>query len=53
LTAFLPGRRAGERAGDSGGATPDEAVADLRQAVAMVLDEDGAPDLQVLDLEVA
>lgn len=35
------------------GATPDEAVADLREAVAMVLDEDGAPELQVLDLEVA
>ncbi len=35
------------------GATLAEAVADLREAVAMVLDEDGAPELQTLDLEVA
>lgn len=35
------------------GATPEEAVADLREAVQMVIDEDGAPGLQTLDLEVA
>ena len=44
--------------GPSGGAngngtTPEEAVSDLRKAVTMVLDEDGAPQLQVLDLDVA
>lgn len=37
------------------GATPDEAVADLREAVEMVLDEDGIPEqlARTLDLEVA
>jgi hypothetical protein len=35
------------------GATPEAAVADLREAVEMVLDEDGAPELRTLDLEVA
>jgi hypothetical protein len=35
------------------GATAEEAVADLLEAVHMVIDEDGAPDVQVLDLEVA
>jgi len=36
------------------GATPDEAVADLREAVQMVIDEDGVPeDIRTLDLEVA
>lgn len=37
------------------GATPEEAVADLREAVQMVLDEDGVPEqlAQTLDLEVA
>ena len=36
------------------GATPEEAVADLREAVRMVIEEDGAPeDIRTLDLEVA
>jgi predicted RNase H-like HicB family nuclease len=35
------------------GATLEEAVADLREAVQMVLDDDGAPVLQTLDLDVA
>jgi predicted RNase H-like HicB family nuclease len=37
------------------GATPEEAIADLREAVRMVLDEDGVPDqlAHTLDLEVA
>ena len=36
------------------GATLDEAVADLRKAVQMVIDEDGVPeDIRTLDLEVA
>lgn len=37
------------------GATPEEAVADLREAVEMVIDEDGIPAqlAQTLDLEVA
>jgi predicted RNase H-like HicB family nuclease len=35
------------------GATAEEAVADLREAVQMVIDEDGAPGVQILDLEVA
>jgi hypothetical protein len=37
------------------GATPEEAVADLREAVEMVLDEEGIPAqlAQTLDLEVA
>jgi hypothetical protein len=37
------------------GATPEEAVADLREAVEMVIDEDGVPEqlAQTLDLEVA
>jgi len=36
------------------GATPDEAVADLREAVQMVIEEDGVPeDIRTLDLEVA
>ena len=35
------------------GATAEEAVADLREAVELVLDEDGVPELQTLDLEVA
>lgn len=37
------------------GATPEEAVADLREAVRMVLDEDGIPEqlARTLDLEVA
>jgi hypothetical protein len=37
------------------GATPEEAVADLREAVQMVLDEDGVPEqlAHTLDLEVA
>lgn len=37
------------------GATPEEAVADLREAVQMVLDEDGVPEQleHTLDLEVA
>jgi predicted RNase H-like HicB family nuclease len=37
------------------GATPEEAVADLRQAVQMVIDEDGVPAqlARTLDLEVA
>jgi hypothetical protein len=36
------------------GATPEEAVADLREAVQMVIDEDGIPEqlAQTLDLEV-
>lgn len=44
----------GESGGANGnGATPEEAVADLTEAVQMVLDEDGVPELQTLDLEVA
>jgi predicted RNase H-like HicB family nuclease len=46
--------------GSSGGAngngqTPEEAVADLREAVEMVIDEDGVPEqlARTLDLEVA
>jgi predicted RNase H-like HicB family nuclease len=46
--------------GSSGGAngngpTPEEAVADLREAVEMVIDEDGIPEQleHTLDLEVA
>jgi predicted RNase H-like HicB family nuclease len=46
--------------GDSGGAngngaTSEEAVADLREAVQMVIDEDGVPEqlARTLDLEVA
>jgi hypothetical protein len=46
--------------GSSGGAngngvTPDEAIADLREAVLMVIDEDGVPQqlAQTLDLELA
>ena len=37
------------------GATSEEAVADLRDAVQMVLDEDGVPEqlAQTLELEVA
>jgi predicted RNase H-like HicB family nuclease len=37
------------------GATPEEAVADLREAVQLVLDEDGIPEqlAHTLDLEVA
>lgn len=37
------------------GATPEEAVADMREAVEMVLDEDGVPEqlARTLDLEVA
>jgi predicted RNase H-like HicB family nuclease len=36
------------------GATPDEAIADLREAVKMVIEEDGVPeDIRTLDLEVA
>ncbi len=37
------------------GATPEEAIADLREAVRMVLDEDGVPEqlAHTLDLEVA
>ena len=36
------------------GATPEEAVADLREAVQLVIDEDGVPeDIRSLDLEVA
>jgi hypothetical protein len=37
------------------GATEDEAVADLREAVQMVIDEDGIPEQleRTLDLEVA
>jgi predicted RNase H-like HicB family nuclease len=37
------------------GATRDEAVADLLEAVEMVIDEDGVPEqlAQTLDLEVA
>lgn len=37
------------------GATPEEAVADLREAVQMVIDEDGVPAqlARTLDLEVA
>ena len=36
------------------GATPEEAVADLREAVQMVIDEDGVPEnIRTLDLEVA
>lgn len=46
--------------GSSGGAngnglTPDAAIADLREAVQMVIDEDGIPEqlARSLDLEVA
>jgi predicted RNase H-like HicB family nuclease len=46
--------------GESGGAngngpTPEEAVADLREAVEMVIGEDGIPEqlARTLDLEVA
>jgi predicted RNase H-like HicB family nuclease len=46
--------------GSSGGATgngptPEEAVADLREAVQLVIDEDGIPEqlAHTLDLEVA
>ena len=45
--------------GSSGGAhgngpTPEEAVADLREAVQMVIDDDGVPEnIRTLDLEVA
>jgi predicted RNase H-like HicB family nuclease len=45
--------------GASGGAngdgdTPEEAVADLTEAIRMVIDEDGAPEnIRTLDLEVA
>ena len=46
--------------GSSGGAngnggTPDEAIADLREAAQMILDEDGVPEQlqRTLDLEVA
>ena len=37
------------------GASPEEAVADLREAVEMVIEEDGVPAqlAQTLDLEVA
>jgi predicted RNase H-like HicB family nuclease len=37
------------------GASPDEAIADLREAVQMVIDEDGIPEqlARTLDLEVA
>jgi predicted RNase H-like HicB family nuclease len=37
------------------GATPEEAIADLREAVEMVLVEDGVPEqlARTLDLEVA
>jgi hypothetical protein len=37
------------------GATPEEAIADLREAVQMVLGEDGVPEqlAQTLDLKVA
>lgn len=37
------------------GATPEEAIADLREAVQMVIDEDGIPEqlAHTLDLEVA
>jgi predicted RNase H-like HicB family nuclease len=37
------------------GATPEEAVTDLREAVEMVIEEDGVPAqlAQTLDLEVA
>ena len=37
------------------GATPEQAVADLREAVQMVIDEDGVPEqlARTLDLEVA
>ena len=40
---------------DGSGATPEEAVADLREAVKMVIDEDGIPEqlAHTLDLEVA
>jgi predicted RNase H-like HicB family nuclease len=46
----------GESGGANGnGATADEAVADLREAVQMVIDEDGVPGqlARTLDLEVA
>jgi hypothetical protein len=46
----------GESGGANGnGATAEEAVADLAQAVRMVIDEDGVPDqlARTLDLEVA
>jgi len=37
------------------GATPDQAITDLREAVQMVIDEDGIPEqlARTLDLEVA
>jgi hypothetical protein len=37
------------------GTTPEDAVADLREAVQMVIDEDGVPEqlARTLDLEVA
>lgn len=37
------------------GATPEEAIADLREAVEMVISEDGVPEqlARTLDLEVA
>lgn len=49
----MPGSgRAGEANGH--GATPEEAIADLREAVQLVIEEDGAPeDIRTLDLEVA
>ena len=46
----------GESGGANGnGGTPEQAVADLRQAVQMVIDEDGVPEqlAHTLDLEVA
>ena len=41
--------------GDGNGATPDEAIADLREAAQMLLDKDGVPEqlMRTLDLEVA
>ncbi len=36
------------------GATPEEAVADLREAVQLVIEQDGVPEqIRTLDLEVA
>jgi predicted RNase H-like HicB family nuclease len=37
------------------GATPDDAIADLREAVQIVIDEDGVPEQfqRTLDLEVS
>jgi len=45
----------GSNGGANGnGATNEEAVADLREAIQMVIDEDGVPeDIRTLDLEVA